>query len=49
LYGLGADELGLEGRLAVFEEHGDDLGGVVDCMPTSRGKRQEARRDPAPL
>jgi hypothetical protein len=28
LYGLSADVLGLEGRLAVFEEHGDDLGEV---------------------
>jgi len=28
LHGLSTDDLGLEDRFAVFEEHGDDLGEV---------------------
>jgi hypothetical protein len=34
VHGLSADKLGLEGRLAVLEEHGDDLGGVGDSGDT---------------
>jgi hypothetical protein len=29
LHGLSTDDLGLEDRLAVFEEHGDNLGEVL--------------------